>query len=84
MSTTIQELTNSKQSAKIGTQRKAEQLIQVTLTFKMPGGKIRVQTLENDEAQRWSDWTEEVCFNAWNHGIDPDWTALNWAIHEQA
>lgn len=83
MSTTIQERANIRQKAKIGKQRKSDQLIQVTLKFKMPGGKIRVHTLANEEAQRWSDWAEAVCISAWNQGVDPDWTTLNWAIHEQ-
>ena len=83
MSTTIHERTKVRQKPKTGKQRKSDQLIQVTLKFKIPSGKIRVHTLENEEAQRWRDWADAVCLSAWSQGKNPDWSSLNWAIHEQ-
>jgi hypothetical protein len=71
------------QKAKTARRAKYEQLVEVTLKFKIPGGKTRVYTLENEQAQRWRDWADAVCLSAWNQGTDPDWSSLNWAIHEQ-
>lgn len=74
--------TRSNHAAKVGKPAKSEQLVQVTLKFKLSGGKTRVHTLENEEAQRWRDWADAVCLSAWSQGKNPDWSSLNWAIHE--
>jgi hypothetical protein len=83
MSNKVQKKSGRSPGPKSDARRRSDQLIQVTLKFRMPGGNIRVHTLEDEEAERWSHWAEAVCFSAWNQGMNPDWSSLNWAIHDQ-
>ena len=48
--------------------------IKVSFTFDDGSTKF----LEGEEAEKWSRWNGNICQFAHLHGVNPDWTALDW------
>lgn len=54
------------------------QLIKLTLESCTADNRIETWTLEGDDARKWKEWTDELCFLAANRGENPDWNKLHW------
>ncbi len=56
--------------------------LKVEITVQEPDGRIVIKTLEGRDAERWSEFVEQVCMMAFTHGANPDWGSLNWQKKE--
>lgn len=58
--------------------------LKVELTVEEDDGRVRVKTLNGEDAEKWQKWVADVCMLAFVHNKNPDWESLHWRKTEGA
>jgi hypothetical protein len=59
-----------------------EKLVKAELTYEREDGSRYSKSVEGEQAQRWKEMTDGVCFMAHVHGANPPWEDIQWTIVE--
>ena len=54
----------------------------INFFVKNPDKTVSVKTIEGEDAKRWEEMMVSVCMFADVHGVNPDWSKLNWKLEK--